>query len=168
MHFEASIELDVDAATAWRVLGDHRRDPDWRHEVVSMIPTPDGPAQVGTTTVEVARVLGSTFTTPGAVVAVDPGRRMAWCATSDAIDAAGERIVEPLGGGRCRVRLTYELRGKGATRLAMPLLSWAFRRSVRRNLRGLPAIATEPAATQPRTPQPGTRSRPVREALGAR
>ena len=148
MRMQRSIDIAVPAADAWALLSSYDDDPRWRREVTSMVPTPPGAAVVGTTTVETLRMFGSTFTTDGEVVDLVPGRSLAWRASSDAVDASGQRLVDPLTDGTCRVTLSYDLRPKGANRMTAPLLFWAFRRNVRRNSAALVRLLEE---AQPRS-----------------
>lgn len=161
MRFTLTTAADVPAPTAWSFISDYGQDARWRREVVSMQADPPGPPAPGTVTTEVARVLGSTFTTPGEVLAVDAGRSLEWRASSPAVDAWGRRRVEALGPDRCRISLDYDLRTKGLNRLLAPLLHPAFRRTVRRNLRGLPALLRD---HQPRNPVAVTAGVAVRAA----
>ena len=134
MRFRLVHDLDVPAADAWAVLADYALDPHWRAEVVSMVPTPPGPVTVGTTTLEEARSLGSTFTTPGRVTAVDPGRSFAFEARSNTLSVVGRREVRPLGADRCQVVLDYDVRMHGAMKAMMPVMGPVFRRTVRANV----------------------------------
>src|SRR5689334_15367998 len=63
-------EIVAPAPLAWQVLADYSRDVEWRHGVLRMVPTPDGAAQVGTTTAEELKVAGRTYRNDGEVTAV--------------------------------------------------------------------------------------------------
>jgi hypothetical protein len=140
------IDIDRPAGEVWAVLADYTRDPEWRAEVRTMVPTPAGPATAGTRTHETGRLLGSPFETHGLVVeAGDHWFR--WTASGEGSRAAGTRAVEALGPDRCRVVLGYDIGLTGPKRLLNPLFVAAFRRCARRNLLALRALveATGPA-----------------------
>lgn len=149
------IELDVPATTAWEVVADYARDPEWRTGVVAMVPDPGGPVRPGTTTAEELRLAGQTWRSDGLVTDVDDGRSFRWRTTSGA-DAHGARAVVPLGAVACRVRLELEVTPHGPERLLAPLLARLLRRNLRRDLerlrevvdaqRGVDAVATQQPA----------------------
>lgn len=131
MTITLSTEIDIaaPAPATWAVVADYGRDPEWRHGVETMAPSPDGVVVAGTTTAEVLRLGGRTYRNRGVVTAVEPGRTFAWRTTSGA-DATGSRAVVPLGRDRCRVRLELRVTPHGAERLLAPVL----RRMLARNL----------------------------------
>jgi hypothetical protein len=130
------IEVDRPAHEVWAVLADYSRDAEWRGEVTTMVPTPAGPAAVGTRTTETGRMLGSPFETEGVVLEAGD-RWFRWRAEGEGSRAEGSRAVEALGPDRCRVVLGYDIRLTGGMRLLNPVFVAAFRRAARRNLRTL-------------------------------
>jgi hypothetical protein len=114
-------DIDAPAALAWRVVADYARDVEWRDGVLRMVPTPPGPAQVGTTTSEEMKVAGKTYRNDGEVVAVEPGCRFEWRTTAGAV-AHGSRQVTPIDPGRCRVRLELHVTPTGFNRVLAPML----------------------------------------------
>jgi uncharacterized protein YndB with AHSA1/START domain len=140
-------ELAEPAERVWAVLGDYRRDPEWRAGVSTMDPQPPGPAAVGQTTDEQLRFGGRAYRNGGRVEEVGPGRTLAWRTTSG-IDADGRRTVQELPGGRCRVRLETRIRPHGADRLFAPVLRVLLRRQMAADLGRLSGVAAG-AGTRP-------------------
>jgi hypothetical protein len=136
--------LHSPAERAWAVIADYARDPEWRTGVTSMVPTPSGPVQTGTTTVELLRLAGKTWRNEGVVTAVDPGRAFRWRTTGGA-RANGSRSVEPLDAGACRVRLELNVAPQGIERLAAPVLARMLRRNLRRDLAQLSELVAAAA-----------------------
>jgi uncharacterized membrane protein len=127
----AEIVIERPAQVVWEVLADYGNDVLWRKGVTSMVPTPAGVVQAGTTTDEHMRVAGGAYHNVGVVTQVGPGLRFAWRTTSGA-DADGSRTVTATAAGACLVRLELNVRVHGAQRLAAPL----FRATLRRTLTG--------------------------------
>jgi hypothetical protein len=140
MNYQQQVELSRPAAEVWAVVGDYGQDTRWRGGLISMSPEPPGPVRVGTTVREVARFMGVTLTTPGEVVEVSEGRCFRWRVTGGPIEFQGERLVEDLGPGRSRVRLSYEGRFTGILRPLEPLVFRMFRSRVRGDAAGLRAL----------------------------
>ncbi|GAA4553833.1 SRPBCC family protein [Pseudonocardia xishanensis] len=132
--FSAEAEAPVPAERAWAVLADYSRDAEWRHQVVSMVSTPPGPAEPGQTTAEVMRFAGRTLHNDGEVVTSGPGLRFTWRTTSG-VDAEGAREVVPLGADRCRVVLRTRVHPTGAERYYAPLARFVLRHGLRKDLR---------------------------------
>jgi uncharacterized membrane protein len=136
----ATIEVDGPAEQAWAVLGDYRRDPEWRAGVSTMDPTPPGPAEPGQTTDERMRFAGRNYRNGGRVEAVGPGRELRWRTTSG-VDADGTRTVDELPGGRSRIQVETHVRPHGMDRLFSPVLGPLLRRQLRGDLRRLRELA---------------------------
>jgi uncharacterized membrane protein len=129
--------VDRFAADVWALVANYDRDPEWRAGVTTMAPIPSGPATPTTITSEVMRIGGRSYRNGGEVTNLDPGARFTWRTTPGAdADADGSRSVEPLGPGRCRVRL--EVRVAPGARPA----------------------ATRPAPADDAAPRPGRRPAP--------
>ena len=141
IEMQATAEIDRPAAEVWQVLADYARDPEWRTGVRSMVPTPPGEAQVGTTTTEVLRLGGRTWRNDGEVTAVDAGRRFTWRTTVGA-DADGARAVSPTSDGSCLVSLELRVRPHGAERLMAPLLRRMLQKNLHRDLSRLRELVT--------------------------
>jgi uncharacterized membrane protein len=136
----ATIEVDGPAEQAWAVLGDYRRDPEWRAGVSTMDPTPPGPAEPGQTTDERMRFAGRSYRNGGRVEGVGPGRELRWRTTSG-VDADGTRTVDELPGGRSRIQVETHVRPHGMDRLFSPVLGPLLRRQLRGDLRRLRELA---------------------------
>lgn len=147
--FTLTAELEIDRPTGevWAVLGDYRRDPDWRAGVAGMSPSPATPAEPGQTTVEELRFGGRGYRNDGLIETVEPGRRLTWRTTSG-IDADGSRTVTGLADGRCRVRLRTTVRPLGLDRLLSPVLKPMLRRRMEGDLRRLRAVVERAAASR--------------------
>ena len=139
----AAIEVDEPADRVWAVLGDYRRDPEWRAGVSTMDPAPPGPAATGQTTDERMRFAGRGYRNGGRVESVGPGRELRWRTTSG-VDADGTRAVDELPGGRSRVRVETRVRPHGMDRLFAPVLGPLLRRRLRADLRRLRDLAGAP------------------------
>jgi uncharacterized protein YndB with AHSA1/START domain len=143
----AELEIDRPTAEVWAVLGDYRRDPDWRAGVTDMSPSPAAPAEPGQTTVEQMRFGGRSYRNGGLIETVDPGRRLTWRTTSG-VDAEGSRTVDEPAPGRCRIRLETTVRPHGADRLFSPVLGPLLRRRMEGDLRRLRTLVERAAATR--------------------
>jgi uncharacterized membrane protein len=136
----AGTEVDAPADRVWAVLGDYRRDPDWRAGVATMDPTPPAPATPGQTTDERMRFAGRSYRNGGRVESVGPGRELRWRTTSG-VDADGSRAVDELPDGRCRVRVETHVRPQGLDRLFTPVLGPLLRRQLRGDVQRLRELA---------------------------
>jgi uncharacterized membrane protein len=141
----AETEVHAPAERVWAVLGDYRRDPDWRAGVTTMDPVPAEPAAPGQTTDERMRFAGRDYRNGGRVEAVGPGRELRWRTTSG-VDADGTRAVDELPGGRSRVRVETRVRPQGVDRLFAPVLGPLLRRQLRGDLRRLRELTERAAA----------------------
>lgn len=128
--FTESLVLDVPAASAWAVVADYPRDPEWRTGVLEMRLEPAGEVTEGSTTREVMRLGGRTYRNDAVVTSVVPGTRIEWRTTAGA-DAHGSRTVVPRGSARCEVTLELHVVPRGINRLLAPVL----RRMIADNLR---------------------------------
>jgi uncharacterized membrane protein len=137
IEIEVSVDVDVPAERAWRVVANYRYDAAWRVGVRSMtqeLPAAAGrtvgPVVDGTRTVERYRILGTRTVNVARVFDVDPGRGFAW-RTVSGTDAEGTRTVVPLGAGRCRVVLRTVSRPSGVLENALrPLVARTLRRQL--------------------------------------
>jgi len=135
IRLQETIEIDRPADDVWRVVADYARDPEWRGSVVSMTPSPSGPAAAGTTTVEVMRFAGRTLRNDGEVTGTGPGLRFTWRTVRGA-RAHGGRAVTPVGQG-CRVELTLVVTPRPSEVLLRPVAGRLLRRGLRDDLRRL-------------------------------
>ncbi len=110
-----SIVIARPVAEVYAFIADYENDARWRAGV-TMVPTPPGPARVGTTTQETVRFMGSDTVTVAEVVACEPGRRIAFRSLEGPYPVHGHREVAPTGGGTAfTYSLTIELRPSRAT-----------------------------------------------------
>lgn len=146
---ELVIELPVTAATAWSVVADYGRDPDWRRGVV-MHHEPAGLVRDGTRTSEELKFLGSVHRTRARIHDVVPGHSFRF--TSDDGAVRGFRRVEPAANG-CRVLVGVSVNVPFGP--AAPIVGWFYRREVRGNLRRLANLLAGGAISPHRTRRSG-------------
>lgn len=146
-------EINRPAAEIWAVVADYSRDPQWRHGVMSMVPTPPGLVGVGTTTDEEMRFAGRTLRNLGVVTRVEPGR-FAW-RTTDGAAAHGSRTVEALTPTRSRVELELVVTPRPSERATAPLMARLLRRTLRGDLRRLRTLLEAEAPARPGTSRGG-------------
>ncbi|MGC5165862.1 SRPBCC family protein [Luteimicrobium sp. DT211] len=143
IEIEVSVDVDVPAEHAWRVVANYRYDAAWRVGVETMtqeqpVPTPraadhtaadHGTVTNDTRTVERYRILGTRRVNVARIFDVDPGRSFAW-RTVSGTDAEGTRTVVPLGPERCRVVLRTVSRPRGLETILRPLVAPTLRRTL--------------------------------------
>ena len=142
-----TIDIDVDAATAWAIIADYSNDRRWRSGVISMESTPTGPVEAGTTTHEVIKVAGKTWTNFGVVTSVEPGHKFWWRTTSGA-QASGSRQVSNDADGRSRVSLELQVTPTGIDRLTAPIAGLLLRRGLRKDSITLRALLADSEVVQ--------------------
>ncbi len=148
--FSQTVDIDVDASHAWRIVADYSHDHRWRTGVISMVSSPTGVVDAGTTTLEVMKLAGRTYRNAGIVTAVEPGVRFTW-RTVEGASASGARSVIPLGDGRCRVSLELTVTPMGIDRLFRPITARMLARNLRRDADALRALVVESAAASAAT-----------------
>lgn len=143
MRIDETITIAAPPADVWAVLSDYDQDHRWRADVVTMIPTPSGPARPGTTTHEVVRFLGSDYVTDATITLVEEGldgRRLRFEGAGDGTVVVGERSVAESPDGTAVVHTSLDVTMKGAMRLVQPLLGRVYARHVARDLQQLRAL----------------------------
>lgn len=141
-HFHASIEIDHPADAVWLIVSDHHRDPEWRTGVRTMTPSSPGPVAAGDTTLEVLRLGGRTYRSPGRVHEVGD-RWFRWSADPKGPDSArGVRRVTPTGSASCRVDLDLEVDVRGVERALSFLLVPMLRKNLEGDARRLRSLAS--------------------------
>lgn len=107
MRLEASIEVAAPPETVWRVATDPTLSPRWNPNIVSVVGASSDPVTVGTTWVQVVRILGKSVEMRGEVTECDPPR-----AGTVRFSGPGDPVVtttiEPLG-DRCLLRQVMDL-----------------------------------------------------------
>jgi uncharacterized membrane protein len=132
------LTIDRPAEQVWAVLGDYRRDPDWRTGVITMTIDAD-PPRAGAQTVEQLEFGGRTYRNVGELTEVEP-RAISWHTVAGA-RAHGSRSVRPLENGGCVARLELVVAPTGAQRVLAPVLGRMLRRNTRADLHRLAALA---------------------------
>lgn len=138
------LTIDRPAEQVWAVLGDYRRDPDWRTGVITMTIDVD-PPRVGAHTVEQLEFGGRTYRNVGELTEVE-SLAIRW-RTVEGARAHGSRSVRPLQNGRCVARLELVVAPAGAQRLLAPVLSRMLRRNTRADLHRLAALVGPASVT---------------------
>jgi hypothetical protein len=121
---------------AMEVFFDWSSDSLWRPSVRRMTVHPAGPAVVGQRIVEELRFAGLTFITPTRVDAAHP-YRITWSGGNDQLTIRGWREIEPTGSDQCRLKEVVDVRLRAAMRPLTPLLTPAYRRTMRIELENL-------------------------------
>jgi hypothetical protein len=131
------------AAEIFATIQDFTIDPRWRRAVLEMRQEP-AVTQVGTTTYERLRFLGQVYATEAVVTAYEPGRLLAFRATSSSVPLAGQRRLEPLTRHATRVILQIEFTLAPSQRLLGLLLRWGYGRQMDADLRCLARLVERP------------------------
>lgn len=126
------------ARQVWRVLGDYRRDPDWRTGVTTMTIDRDPPV-VGARTVEHLELGGRRYRNVAELTDVTD-LAISW-RTVEGARASGARSVRPLDSGGCLARLELVVTPAGAERLLAPVLARMLRRNMAADLVRLAELA---------------------------
>lgn len=142
---ERSVELDVPADDAWRVIEDYDNDPSWRSGLVEMTRSELGPPQVGTGVRQTMRAGGTTNVLDTSVVEVG-NRCYRFSGSSSLGPIEGSRaVVATEGGSRFTFAVTMQLRGSRS--LIAPLVGMVAGRQMQRDLDRLAELMPELAAT---------------------
>ncbi|MDP2290998.1 MAG: SRPBCC family protein [Actinomycetota bacterium] len=149
IHFSETVDIDVDAEHAWRIVADYSHDHRWRTGVISMTSSPTGLVDTGTTTLELMKLAGRSYRNAGIVTSVEPGVRFTW-RTVEGASASGSRSVTALADDRCRVSLELTVTPKGIDRLFRPITARMLARNLRRDSDALRSLV-ESAATSTST-----------------
>ena len=104
---EQSTRIDVEAPVeqVWEVLCEVERWPEWAPTVTSVRRLDDGPLAVGSRVrVEQPRIPPTVYV----VTELRPSRSFTWVATGPGVRTTARHVLEELGTGGTRVRLTVE------------------------------------------------------------
>jgi uncharacterized membrane protein len=107
---EQSTQVEVDAPVerVWDVLQDVERWPQWAETVTAVRRLDDGPLAVGSRArIEQPRIPPTEYE----VTELEPGRSFTWVATGPGVRTTARHALEPLDGGRTRVRLSVRQGG---------------------------------------------------------
>ncbi|AQT75486.1 MULTISPECIES: SRPBCC family protein [Streptomyces] len=127
--FEASIEIDRPVEQVFAYLADGRNDPDFSPRVQQITKNPDGPTALGTVFRSTVKDAGMKTAREFRIVGFDPPRLIRWAEQSrNLVTAEGGYDLEPLPGGRTRVRIFNELEGHGLGKLLVGIAASAARK----------------------------------------
>lgn len=107
---ERTVEAEIAATPqrVWEVLTEVERWPEWAETVTSVTRLDEGPLRLGSRTqVEQPRLPPAVYV----VTELFPGRSFTWVAESPGVRTIARHGIEPLPGGRTRVRLGVEQAG---------------------------------------------------------
>lgn len=118
-----SIDVAVDAMTAWQAVSDVTRMGEWSPEATGAVLLDDGPLKEGTRFRGKNAIGGKKWTTTCTVVAVEPGRRFAFEVSALGPTARWTYEFEPIGGGT-RITETWEDLRHGVRGRLAALIGW--------------------------------------------
>lgn len=116
--FEAIVEIDRPMEQVFAYLADGRNDPEFSPRVQEITKAPDGPTAVGTVFRSTVKDAGMKTGREFRIVDYEAPRLIRWKEQSrNLVTAEGGYDLEPLSGGRTRVRIFNTLEGHGLGRL---------------------------------------------------
>lgn len=124
-----TVLVDRPVEQVFAYVTDYRQDVNWRQGVTEMQMVPNGPAGVGTRTVETMRAYGRTLRTTAEITGFEPNRRADFRAVDGPMPVSGSRIFKGRGG---QTLVTYYITGEldALFSLLWPLLRRSYRRQI--------------------------------------
>ncbi|GAB7106606.1 hypothetical protein JCM4814A_49200 [Streptomyces phaeofaciens JCM 4814] len=128
--FEATVEVDRPVEEVFAYLADGRNDPQFSPRVLRIDRMPDGPTAVGTVFRSTVKDAGMKTGREFRITALEAPGKIRWAEVSKNIVMAreGGYDLEPLEGGRTRVRIFNVLEGHGLGKLLVGLALGAARK----------------------------------------
>ncbi|MGW6918282.1 SRPBCC family protein [Kitasatospora sp. NPDC054939] len=127
--FEAIVEVDRPAEEVFAYLADGRHDPEFSPRVLEITKAPEGRTAVGTVFRSTVKDAGMKTERTFRITRLEEPRTIRWSEQSkNLITADGGYDVEPLPGGRARVRIFNELHGHGVGRILLKPALYAARK----------------------------------------
>ncbi|MET9608496.1 SRPBCC family protein [Streptomyces sp. NPDC006512] len=127
--FEATVEIDRPVEAVFAYLADGRHDPEFSPRVQEITKVPDGPTAVGTVFRSRVKDAGMKTGREFRITALEAPGLMRWSEQSkNLVTAEGGYDLEPLPGGRTRVRIFNTLEGHGLGKLLVGLAVGAARK----------------------------------------
>ncbi|WP_369185614.1 SRPBCC family protein [Streptomyces sp. Y1] len=118
--FEVSVEVDRRVEEVFAYLADGRHDPEFSPRVLEITKVPDGPTAVGTVFRSTVKDAGLKTSRQFRITRMEAPRMIRWSEQSkNLITAEGGYDLEPLSGGRTRVRIFNVLDGHGLGKLLL-------------------------------------------------
>ena len=126
-----TIDIARPPADVFAYLDQLDRHGEWQEQIVAVRVDTEGPTRVGSRATETRKVPGGNREFTYEVTEHEPPRRVAFRGINGPVRPVGTVSVEPLGdGSSSRVRLEFDLVGKGAGKLVAPVA----RRDARRQI----------------------------------
>jgi uncharacterized membrane protein len=146
-----SVVIGRSVGDVFAYVSDQTNAPSWQRGLHDVRRTTDGPLGVGTRHTFVRRLMGRTIDGSNEYTRWEPGRLVAFKATSGAMDLEASYVVEPAGADQTRLTSRLDLRPTGLLRLAEPLVEAGLTRDVKANLATLKRLLenSETAGTEP-------------------
>lgn len=128
--FEATVEVDRPVEAVFAYLADGRNDPQFSPRVLRIERVPDAPTAVGTVFRSTVKDAGMKTAREFRITDLEAPVRMRWAEVSkNSVTAReGGYDLEPLGGGRTRIRIFNVLEGHGLGKLLVGLALAAARK----------------------------------------
>jgi uncharacterized membrane protein len=126
-----TIDIARSPADVFAYLDQLDRHGEWQEQIVAVRVDTEGPTRVGSRATETRKVPGGNRELTYEVTEHEPPRRVAFRGINGPVRPVGTVSVEPLGdGSSSRVRLEFDLVGKGAGKLVAPVARREARRQI--------------------------------------
>jgi uncharacterized membrane protein len=126
-----TIDIARSPADVFAYLDQLDRHGEWQEQIVAVRVDTEGPTRVGSRATETRKVPGGNREFTYEVTEHEPPRRVAFRGINGPVRPVGTVSVEPLGdGSSSRVRLEFDLVGKGAGKLVAPVARREARRQI--------------------------------------
>jgi uncharacterized membrane protein len=136
-----SIEINRRPEDVFAYVDDLSRHGEWQENIVSTTIETDGPTRVGTRATNRRRVPGGERDIGFEVTEHDPPRKVAFHGTNGPVRPVGTVTFEPLdGGARTRLKLDFDLKGRGIGLLFAPFARSNARKEIPKDHRKLKEI----------------------------
>jgi uncharacterized protein YndB with AHSA1/START domain len=132
-----SIEIARSPEDVFAYLDQLDRHGEWQEQIVSNEVQTEGPTRVGMRVRQTRRVPGRAMTFTYEITEHDPPRQSSFRGLDGPVRPVGTVTVEPVGEGRSRVTLRFDLEGHGIGKLLAPLARRNARREIPKSQRKL-------------------------------
>jgi uncharacterized protein YndB with AHSA1/START domain len=128
MRVVGHVDIRRPAAEVFAYVSDQTNGPDWQQGLDEVRRTTEGPIGVGSKHTFLRRLGRRQVTGENEYIEFEPDRRIVFSFTSDGLTGKGWYEVNPVGTDRTRLDHGVEIRLRGLTRLASPLLEMSIRK----------------------------------------
>jgi uncharacterized membrane protein len=133
-----SVEIARSPTDVFAYLDDLSRHGEWQEQIVSTQVQTEGPTRVGTRVLQTRRVPVGKQTFTYEITEHDPPRKASFRGIDGVVRPVGTITVDPVGdGSRSRVRLQFDLEGRGIGKLVAPLGRRSARQQIPKDQRRL-------------------------------